>query len=53
MSDSRRMAIDEFAKDISCLNPVYKELSKINFFEVLKIDKVEIRQGSVINVFKH
>lgn len=48
MIDTRKMAIDKFARDISCLNPVYKELSKINFFEVLKIDKVEIRHSNML-----
>lgn len=48
MADIKRMAIDEFAKDIACLNPVYKELNKINFFEVLKIDKVEIRHSNML-----
>ena len=34
------MIINEFAKDITCLNPIYEELSDINFFEILKIDKL-------------
>lgn len=42
------MIINEFAKDITCLNPIYEELSDINFFEILKIDQMEIRHSNFL-----
>lgn len=40
--------INEFAKDINCLDPIYKELSDINCFEILKIDQMEIRHSNFL-----
>ena len=40
--------INEFAKQINCLDPIYKELSDINCFEILKIDQMEIRHSNFL-----
>jgi len=41
--------INEFAKNIDCLQPIYEELSEINFFEILKIDQMEIRHSNFLS----
>ena len=45
---STTIAIDRFAKDITCLDQIYKRLSDFNFFEVLRIDQMEIKHSNML-----
>lgn len=48
MEKKYKDAIGIFAKDISCLDAINKELSTFNFFEILKIDQFEIKHSNML-----
>ena len=48
MGTNNNEILNELAKDINCLDPIYRELSDINCFEILKIDQMEIRHSNFL-----
>ena len=47
-AEKNDVIVNKFVKDIACLDDVYKELSDINLFEILKIDQMEIRHSNFL-----
>ncbi len=41
-------AVEEFIRDIDCLDPIYKWLNKVNIFDVLGITRAEIRHSNML-----
>ena len=48
MGTNNNEILNELAKGINCLDPIYRELSDINCFEILKIDQMEIRHSNFL-----
>ena len=48
MTDDRELALRDFLLDIDCLDELQPWSGKVNFFDVLKASRNEIRHSNVL-----